>query len=50
MTVSPEVTAAIEHVIRDAGYNIGTTTLVNPRTGETLLCRDCIAIAAGRRF
>ena len=35
MTVSPEITTAVEHCIRDAGYKIGTTTLVNPRTGET---------------
>ncbi len=34
MTVSPHVTLAIEHAIHGAGYNIGTTTLVNPRTGE----------------
>ena len=35
MTMETRLAFTIENVIHDAGYNIGTTTLVNPRTGET---------------
>ena len=33
MNVSPEVTAAVQHVIRRAGYHVGTMPLVDMRNG-----------------
>ena len=35
MTMETRLALTIENVIHDAGYNIGTTTLVDQRTGET---------------
>ena len=35
MTMETRLALTIESVILDAGYSIDTTTLVNPRTGET---------------
>ena len=35
MTKETRLALTIEDVIHDAGFHIGTTTLVNPRTGET---------------
>ncbi len=35
MTMETRLALTIENVIQDAGFNVGTTTLVNPRTGET---------------
>ena len=35
MTMETRLALTIENVIHDAGYNIGTTTLVDLRTGET---------------
>ena len=33
MTVSPEITAAVQHVIRNAGFHVGTRPLVDMRDG-----------------
>ena len=33
MKVSPEVTAAVQHVIRNAGFHVGTMPLVDMRNG-----------------
>ena len=33
MTVSPEVTAAVQYVIRNAGFHVGTMPLVDMRDG-----------------
>ncbi len=33
MTVSPEITAAVQHVIRNAGFHVGTMPLVDMRNG-----------------
>ena len=33
MKVSPEITAAVQHVIRRAGFHVGTMPLVDMRNG-----------------
>ena len=33
MKVSPHVTAAVQHVIRNAGFHVGTMPLVDMRNG-----------------
>ncbi len=33
MKVGPEITAAVQHVIRNAGFHVGTMPLVDMRNG-----------------
>ncbi len=35
MTGHTRLSLTIERCIRDGGFNVGVTTLINPRTGET---------------
>ena len=40
MTVSPEITAAVQHVIRNAGFHVGVMPLVDMRNGGSCYVVD----------
>lgn len=47
--VSPEITAAVQHVIRNAGFHVGTMPLVDMRNGGHGHCRYCLFVYADHR-